>query len=120
MNLQDSFKEFCTQKKFELNTQQIEIIHLLDNFLNNKETFFSKFFKKRKKLCFYLYGKVGVGKTMLLDFIYDKLKIKKHRQHFNEFMINFHDFRHEKRDDNTINAFVKKYKKNYDLIYLVN
>ena len=118
MNLQDSFKEFCTQKKFELNTQQIEIIHLLDNFLNNKETFFSKFFKKRKKLCFYLYGKVGVGKTMLLDFIYDKLKIKKHRQHFNEFMINFHDFRHEKRDDNTINAFVKKYKKNYDLIYL--
>ena len=42
MNLQDSFKEFCTQKKFELNTQQIEIIHLLDNFLNNKETFFVK------------------------------------------------------------------------------
>ena len=55
---------------------------------------------------------------MLLNFVYDRLKIKKHRQHFNEFMINFHDFRHEKKDNNTISAFVKNLKKNYDLIYL--
>ena len=55
---------------------------------------------------------------MLLNFVYDKLEIKKHRQHFNEFMINFHDFRHEKKDNNTITTFVKKLKKKYDLIYL--
>jgi cell division protein ZapE len=118
MNLKSSFKEFCKQKKFELNSQQLEIINLLDRFLNKNETFLSRIFKKRKKLCFYLYGKVGVGKTMLLDFVYDKLEIKKHRQHFNEFMINFHDFRHEKKDNNTISEFVKKLKKNCDLIYL--
>ena len=118
LNLQGSFKEFCEQNKFEFNSQQAEIINLLDKFLNQKETFFSRFFKKRKKLCFYLYGKVGVGKTMLLDFAYKKLGIKKHRQHFNEFMINFHDYRHERKDNNTISAFVKKLKKNYDLIYL--
>ncbi len=118
MNLKSSFKEFCEQNKFEVNTQQTEIVYLLDKFLNKEETFLSKFFKKRKKLCFYLHGKVGVGKTMLLDFVYDKLAIKKYRQHFNEFMINFHDFRHEKKDNNTINTFVRKLKKNYDLIYL--
>ena len=118
MNLKSSFKTFCDQNKFEVNVQQIEIIDLLDKFINQKETLFSKFIKKRKKLCFYLYGKVGVGKTMLLDFVYDQLGIKKHRQHFNEFMINFHDFRHEKKDNNTIRDFVKKLKKNYDLIYL--
>ncbi len=118
MNLKSSFIEFCKQNKYEVNSPQTEIINLLDRFLNNNETFLSRIFKKRKKLCFYLYGKVGVGKTMILDFIYDKLKIKKHRQHFNEFMINFHDFRHEKKDNNTISAFVKKLKKNYDLIYL--
>ena len=118
MNLESSFKSFCELNKFEVNAQQIEIIDLLDKFINQKETFFSKLFKKRKKLCFYLYGKVGVGKTMLLDFVYDKLRIKKYRQHFNEFMINFHDFRHEKKDNNTIRDFVKKLKKNYDLIYL--
>ena len=97
MNLESSFKSFCELNKFEVNAQQIEIIDLLDKFINQKETFLSKLFKKRKKLCFYLYGKVGVGKTMLLDFVYDKLKIKKHRQHFNEFMIKFHDFRYEKK-----------------------
>ena len=77
MNLKSSFKEFCEQNKFEVNTQQIEIIDLLDKFINQKETLFSRFLKKRKKLCFYLYGKVGVGKTMLLDFVYDKLGTKK-------------------------------------------
>ena len=118
MNLQDSFKDFCKKNKYEVNTQQIQIIDLLDNFLNHKETFLSRILKKNKKLCFYLHGKVGVGKTMLLNFVYNRLKIKKHRQHFNEFMINFHDFRHEKKDNNTISAFVKNLKKNYDLIYL--
>jgi cell division protein ZapE len=118
MNLQDSFKDFCKQNKYEVNTQQIEIIDLLDNFLNHKETFLSRILTKNKKLCFYLQGKVGVGKTMLVNFVYDRLKIKKYRQHFNEFMINFHDFRHEKKDNNTISAFVKKLKQNYDLIYL--
>ena len=100
MNLKSSFKAFCEQNKFEVNTQQIEIIDLLDKFINQKETLFSIFLKKRKKLCFYLYGKVGVGKTMLLDFVYDKLGTKKYRQHFNEFMINFHNFRHKKKDEN--------------------
>ena len=33
-------------------------------------------------------------------------------------MINFHNFRHEKKDSNTITAFVKELKKKYDLIYL--
>ncbi len=118
MNLQNSFKEFCNQNKFEVNPQQLKIVDLLDHFLNHKETILSKFFKKKEKLCFYLYGKVGVGKTMLLNFVYDRLNIKKKRQHFNEFMINFHDFRHEKKDNNTIRAFVKQIKKKYDLIYL--
>ena len=118
MSLQDSFEEFCRQNKFEINSQQKEIIYLLEKFLTHKETFLSSFFQKKEKFCFYLYGNVGVGKTMLLNFVYDRLEIKKKRQHFNEFMINFHDFRHEKKDDSTIKSFVKKIKEKYDLIYL--
>jgi predicted ATPase len=118
MNLQNSFKEFCLENKFEVNDQQVETINSLNRFLYRKETILSMIFKKNKKLCFYLFGKVGVGKTMLLNFAYDSLKIKKLRQHFNEFMINFHDFRHEKKDENTIRDFVKKLKKEYDLVYL--
>ena len=118
MSLQDSFEEFCRQNKFEINPQQKEIIYLLEKFLTHKETFLSSFFQKKEKFCFYLYGNVGVGKTMLLNFVYDRLEMKKQRQHFNEFMISFHDFRHEKKDDNTIKTFVKKIKEKYDLIYL--
>ena len=118
MSLQDSFEEFCRQNKFEINSQQKEIIYLLEKFLTHKETFLSSFFQKKEKFCFYLYGNVGVGKTMLLNFVYDRLEMKKQRQHFNEFMISFHDFRHEKKDDNTIKTFVKKIKEKYDLLYL--
>ena len=117
MNLQDSFLEYCKKNKFEINNQQTEVINLLDKFLNQKETFFTRIFKKNKKLCFYLNGEVGVGKTMILNFVYDRLEIKKYRQHFNEFMINFHNFRH-KDNKKPIGAFVKELKKNYDLIYL--
>ena len=70
MNLQDSFSEFCHQNKLEVNAQQTEIVNLLDRFLNHKESFFSKILKNGKKQCFYLHGKVGVGKTMILNFVY--------------------------------------------------
>ena len=116
--LQDSFKEFCELNQFEVNVQQVKIINSIEKFLDNRETILSRIIKKKKKLCFYLYGEVGVGKTMLLNFAFDRLNIRKHRQHFNEFMINFHNFRHEKKDNNTITAFVKELKKKYDLIYL--
>ena len=116
--LQDSFREFCKINKFEINTHQVKIINSLEKFLDSKETILSRFFKKKEKLCYYLYGEVGVGKTMLLNFAFDSLKIRKLRQHFNEFMINFHNFRYEKKDNNSITTFVRELKTKYDLIYL--
>ena len=112
LSLQDSFKEFCKKNSFENNNQQIEIVNLLNKFFNPRKFFLSNFFKNKGKLCFYLYGSVGVGKTMILNFFYDHIKVKKLRLHFNEFMINFHDFRHDKEDDNSIRSFVKNLKLN--------
>ena len=40
------------------------------------------------------------------------------KSHFNEFMIKFHDFRHEKKDEKSILQFVKELKNKYELIYL--
>ena len=118
MSFQNSFKNFCQKNFFENNNHQIEIVNLLDKFINPKRNFLSNLFKSKDKLCFYLYGNVGVGKTMILNFFYDQLEINKLRLHFNEFMINFHDFRHDKDDDNSIHSFVKDLKKKYELIYL--
>ena len=118
LDLYNSFIEFCNKNSFEKNNQQIEIVNLLDKFLHPNNTFFNNLFKKKDKLCFYLHGNVGVGKTMILNFIYDKLTTTKIRLHFNEFMISFHNFRHNKNDDNSIHSFVKNLKKKYELICL--
>ncbi len=114
----NSFIEFCRKNKFEINKEQIEVINLLNKFMNPKKKLFNFLFPSKEKLCFYLSGKVGVGKTMLLNFFYNGLKIKKKKLHFNQFMINFHDFRHQNIDNNSIQNFVKDLKKKYDLIYL--
>jgi len=63
---------------------------------------------------------VGVGKTMILNFFFNMIKEKKQRLHFNEFMLNFHDFVHKKKDkkeENIINLFVKDLKEKTSLIY---
>ena len=45
INFKKKFEEFCKSKKFERNEKQIEIINLLEKFLNSKKknlTFFQK------------------------------------------------------------------------------
>ena len=117
-SLKDSFITFCEKNNFEKNKYQLKILDFLSNFLNSKTNFFNFFNNPKKKLCFYLHGGVGVGKTMILNFVYNFLYIPKQRMHFNEFMINFHNFRYEmKNKDNSLPAFVQKLKK-YQLIYL--
>ena len=117
LNLQQSFLRFCKINQFEINAKQVEVINLLEKFISSKKNLLD-FFKKNRKLCFYLHGGVGVGKTMLLNFFYGKIENKKVRMHFNEFMINFHNYRHKEKDDNSITNFVKILKQKYDLIYL--
>ncbi len=61
---------------------------------------------------------MGVGKTMILNFFFNIFKEKKLRLHFNEFMINFHDFlfNYENKND-AIDLFVKKLKREVNLLY---
>ena len=57
---------------------------------------------------------------MILDFFFDQLDHKKLRLHFNEFMLSFHNFVHERKSDNQeniINEFVKDLKSKAFLIY---
>ena len=119
-NLKKLFLNYCSANKLEVNIDQIRIIELLIKFNNEnfKNSFFKNFFKKKpNKKLFYLVGDVGVGKTMLLNFFYYNINLRKKRLHFNEFMISFHDFIHLNKKNNPIELFVKNLKKNYDLIY---
>jgi len=116
------FISYCENQDLEVNHNQITVIKKLEEYYHtNFKSFFSKLFSKQQsKKGFYLYGGVGVGKTMILNFFYDQLDEKKLKQHFNEFMLGFHDFVHElkeKNEDNVINQFVKNLKSKASLIY---
>ena len=120
MNLQNKFIEYCNTSNFEINRNQIKIINSLEKF--SEENFVTSllkiFFNKKIKLGFYLHGDVGVGKTMLLNFYYNNLKFKKSKVHFNEFMINFHDFIFNNNEkDKGIENFVRALQKKSKLIF---
>jgi len=124
MNLKKLFLNHCKKNNLEVNPDQIDLIEELKIFcnLNFDKSFLKKIFLKKKlKVGFYLQGDVGVGKTMILNFFYENLKSTKQRLHFNEFMINFHDFVFQNKKynkENIIDKFVSKIKKKYELIYL--
>ena len=124
MNLNKLFIEHCKKNNLEINSNQLDLIEELNQFynLNFNKSFLKKIFSKKDSLPgFYLQGEVGVGKTMILNFFYENLRYKKKRQHFNEFMISFHDFVFQNKKDkkeNVIDKFVNKIKKKYELIYL--
>ena len=113
------FISYCENQNLEVNPNQIKVIKKLEDYNNsNYKSFFSKLFSKQKtKKGFYLYGGVGVGKTMILNFFYDHLEGKKLKKHFNEFMLGFHDFVHEQKEKNVINQFVKNLKSEASLVY---
>jgi len=118
---QNEFISFCNNQELEVNLNQIQVVKRLEQYYQgNFQSYFSKMFsKKLSQKGFYLYGEVGVGKTMILNFFFDHIKEKKLRLHFNEFMLSFHDFVHEKKEkeENIINQFVKNLKLKSSLIY---
>ena len=116
INFEKKFISHCNIKNLELNPNQIFLVKYLENYYKeNFKNFFLNFFqKKNSKKGFYLYGDVGVGKTMILDFFFNLVDKKKHRLHFNEFMLNFHDFVHKNKDKNLFLRIVwKKNSKKY-------
>jgi len=121
-SFEKEFLSFCENQDLEVNKKQINVIKKLEEYyqINFKSFLLKLFSKKSSQKCFYLYGDVGVGKTLILNFFFDQLDKRKIKKHFNEFMLNFHDFAHgrkEKSEENIINLFVKDLKSKASLIY---
>ena len=93
-SFEKEFVSFCKNQGFEINLNQINVIKKLEEYykINFKSFLLKLFSKKLSQKAFYLHGDVGVGKTMILNFFFDQLDKRKLRKHFNEFMLNFHDF----------------------------
>ena len=121
MNLNKLFLDYCKKNGFEINSNQTETVEELNKFYNlnfNKSLIKKIFSKNNSKLGFYLQGDVGVGKTMILNFFFSKLKKRKMRLHFNEFMIKFHNYIFQNKDkENGIDNFVKDLNKKTEILY---
>ena len=121
MNLKKVFLKHCENNVYEINQRQLSIIdNLLDYYKDNfDQSLLNKIFKKNNyRPGFYLVGDVGVGKTMILNFFFDQIKNKKLILHFNEFMINFHDYTFQNKDkENGIDNFVKDLSKKAEILY---
>ncbi len=121
MNLKKLFLDHCDDNQYEINQDQLDIIKNLKSYYSDNfyQTIFNKIFKKdNHKLGFYLVGDVGVGKTMILNFFFNQLKEKKLRLHFNEFMLNFHDYIFQNKDkENGVNNFVKDLCNKVEILY---
>tara|TARA_Y100000992_G_scaffold265875_1_gene203483 strand:- start:316 stop:1371 length:1056 start_codon:yes stop_codon:yes gene_type:complete len=119
--LEEKFKIYCNSENLDINQNQILVIKKLQEYYKkNFQPFFFDFFSKNdSKKAFYLYGDVGVGKTMILNYFFDTIDNNKQRLHFNEFMLEFHNFVHKRKnnEENIINLFVKELKSKVSLIY---
>ena len=121
-NLEEKFKLYCESESLEVNQNQIIVIKKLQDYFNQNftSTLLKAFFQKTSKKAFYLHGGVGVGKTMILNFFFNLINQDKKRLHFNEFMLEFHDYVHSKKyknQENVVTTFVKNLKSKVSLIY---
>ena len=69
-NFQKDFLNYCNRQDLEINPNQLEVIKKLEQYyISNFKSFFSKLFSNQSsQKGFYLFGDVGVGKTMILNF----------------------------------------------------
>ena len=120
-----SFDNFCKKNSIKKNNEQLDLVEKFDEFhaiILNDTTLLKKIFSKApQKLGYYVYGDVGVGKTMICNEFYNYLDIKKKKTHFNKFMIEVHDFlqQNQKNDnaENLITQYARTLKDNIDFLY---
>jgi cell division protein ZapE len=101
----------------ELNTYQAELLKQLQDGAPKNFLFKNYFIKKQKGA--YLYGKVGRGKTLLMDIFLDGLNISYKKFHYIDLMQEIHKLlEKEKGTKNPIKKIFDKYFSNFRLIFI--
>ncbi len=119
------FSSFCNKNSIKKNSEQLDLVEKLDEFqaiLSDDKTLLKKLFSKSPdKFGYYIYGDVGVGKTMLCSAFYDFIEVRKKKTHFNKFMIEVHNFLQEnqknEKAENLLTQFARSLKEKIDFLY---
>ena len=124
-SFKQSFETFCKKNSIKKNSEQLDLVEKFEEFnaiIKDDKTILNKIFSKApQKLGYYVYGDVGVGKTMICNEFYLYLNVKKKKTHFNKFMIEVHDFLQQNQNDdkaeNLLTQFARSLKDKIDFLY---
>ena len=113
----DQYKSFVENNFIKSNRSQLEVLKKIDTIWNkNKKTNF--FSNTNKKYGIYLFGKVGTGKTFLLNLFYQNSKVGT-KIHFNNLMIKIHNvIKNSSSKDEAIENYIKNLGKKFKILFV--
>ena len=116
-NLMKIYNDFVSNNFISYDENQIKILNIFEEIWNQNQKI-NFFLIKQKPKGIYLYGKVGIGKTFLINLFINNIE-KSKKFHFNHFMINLHAFvnNHSKKDF-ALEIYVKKLSQKYKIIFI--
>jgi cell division protein ZapE len=123
LNITEAFKKYTKKHSLQKNVNQEDLIKTLDTLTEQLKPSFLKsvtsIFSSKKPKGFYLYGDVGAGKTMIVNFFLEYLNHPRVlKTHFNKFMVDIHNKLHKlKNESNPLPKIVKTFKKDFDIIF---
>ena len=116
-NVIDQYYSFVENNFIKSNNAQVDVLKNINSIwnINKKSNLFSK---NKKKDGVYLHGKVGTGKTFLLNLFYQNSKVGK-KIHFNNLMIKIHEvIKTSSNKDDAIENFIRDMGKKFKLLYI--
>ncbi len=116
-NVIDQYNSFVENNFIKSNEAQVNVLKKINLIWDaNKKT--NLFSINKKKDGVYLYGKVGTGKTFLLNLFYQNSKVGK-KIHFNNLMIKIHEvIKNSSNKDEAIENFIRDLGKKFKLLYI--
>ncbi len=113
----DQYNSFVENNFIKSNRSQLDVLKKIDNIWNkNKKN--NLFSNSSKKNGIYLYGKVGTGKTFLLNLFYQNSKVGT-KIHFNNLMIEIHRvIKDSSSKDEAIEDYIKNLGKKFKILFV--
>ena len=135
MRILNIYTEYFKKNKLIANDSQIKIMeeltclhHFIDDYKKNRANKLISLFKKIEvPKGLYIYGSVGIGKSMLAELFFKNVNLEKKRQvNFHKFMLEIHQQIHEARNANNktidkldlIKEIAKNLSAKYRLLYI--
>ncbi len=113
----DQYSSFVENNFIKTNEAQLEVLKKID-FIWSENQKNNLFIKSKKKYGVYLYGKVGTGKTFLLNLFYQNSKVGK-KIHFNNLMIEIHQIvKSSTNKEKAIENYIKEISRKFKLLFI--